>query len=226
MPEQPAPLISGTESRDSGTRSAVGGAESCRGVHHAADKGAVARAGSEAPAASRGAPAAGARSGGLIILGIDPGSVVCGYGVVRASGPDMALLTCGVIRPRPAPIAERLVELYDRVRALATEWRPDEVAVEEPFTRVNARSAFVLGKAQAAAVLAAAHAGVPVFEYSPAAVKQAVTSYGRSDKAQVQEMVRLQFGLTTTPRPADAADALAVALCHLAHRRTAALIKS
>ncbi len=171
-------------------------------------------------------PAAEGTPDALVILGIDPGSVVCGYGVVRASGPDLALLACGVIRPRPSPIAERLVELYDRVRELATEWRPDEVAVEEPFTRVNARSAFVLGKAQAAAVLAAAHAGVPVFEYSPAAVKQAVTSYGRSDKAQVQEMVRLQFGLTTAPRPADAADALAVALCHLAHRRAAALLKS
>jgi crossover junction endodeoxyribonuclease RuvC len=114
---------------------------------------------------------------------------------------------------------ERLADLYDRLRALLQEWRPDELAIEEPFTRVNARSAFILGRAQAAAILAAAHAGVPVFEYPPAAVKRAVTSYGRSDKAQVQEMVRLLFGLPAAPQPPDAADALAVALCHLNHRR-------
>ena len=95
--------------------------------------------------------------------------------------------------------------------------------MEEPFSRVNARSAFVLGKAQAAAMLAAAHAGMPLFEYTPAQVKQAVSGYGRGSKDQIQEMVRLQFGLARAPQPADASDALAVALCHLAYRRTAAL---
>ena len=161
----------------------------------------------------------------LVIAGIDPGSLVTGYGVLRASGADVELLACGAVRLRGGSVAGRLVELYDRLRELVAEWRPDEVAVEEPFTRVNAHSAFVLGKAQAAAVLAAAHAGLPVFEYSPAAVKQAVTSYGRSGKAQVQEMVRLQFGLAVAPQPPDAADALAVALCHVAHRRTMAMVR-
>jgi crossover junction endodeoxyribonuclease RuvC len=162
----------------------------------------------------------------LVVLGIDPGSLVTGYGVVRAVGLEVAVIACGAVRPRPGRVAERLVELYERVRGLIAEFAPDEVAVEEPFTRVNARSAFVLGKAQAAAVLAAAHAGLPVFEYTPAAVKQAVTSYGRSDKAQVQEMVRLQLGLAAAPQPPDAADALAVALCHVAGRRTRALVSA
>jgi crossover junction endodeoxyribonuclease RuvC len=168
-----------------------------------------------------GAPTAAAP---LVVLAIDPGSIVTGYGVVRATGMEVSLLTSGALRPKGRAIASRLTELYDGVRALVEEWRPHEVAIEEPFSRVNARSAFVLGKAQAAAILAAAHAGLPVYEYTPATVKQAVTSYGRSDKAQVQEMVRLQFGLAAPPQPTDAADALAVALCHLAHRRTAALV--
>ncbi len=162
--------------------------------------------------------------GSLVVLGVDPGSTVTGYGVVRADAGGMELLACGVLRPRGGSLVARLLDLYERLRVLVQEWRPDELAIEEPFTRVNARSAFILGKAQAAAILAAAHAGVPVFEYPPAAVKQAVTSYGRSDKAQVQEMVRLLFGLPAPPQPADAADALAVALCHLNHRRTQRLL--
>lgn len=162
--------------------------------------------------------------GRLIILGIDPGSSVTGYGVIRARGMDAELVRCGVVRLRGEGVAGRLVELYDRLCGVIGEWSPDEVALEEPFTRVNPRSAFVLGKAQAVAVLAAAHAGLPVFEYTPAAVKQAVAAYGRASKEQVQEMVRLQLGLAAPPQPADAADALAVALCHLAHRRMSAVI--
>ncbi len=159
----------------------------------------------------------------LLVLGIDPGSVVTGYGVVRVTGATFDLLTCGALRLRGDGVTARLVDLYDRLRDLIAEWSPSEVAVEEPFSRVNARSAFVLGKAQATAILVAAHAGLPVFDYSPASVKQAVTSYGRSGKEQVQEMIRLQFGLAVAPQPADAADAVAVALCHIAHRRIAAL---
>ena len=157
-----------------------------------------------------------------LVLGIDPGSNITGYGLVRSSGSAVELVECGVLRPR-GQIADRLVALYDGLRELIERVHPDEVAIEEPFTRVNAHSAFVLGKAQAVAVLAAAHAARPVHEYTPAEVKQAVTGYGRGDKAQVGEMIRLQFGLAAPPKPADAADALAVALCHLAHRRLAAL---
>jgi crossover junction endodeoxyribonuclease RuvC len=176
----------------------------------------------DAMTAARLTPAPGT---GIIVLGIDPGSVVTGYGIVYASGAEVAMLGCGAVRPKGDSVSQRLLSLYERLRELVAEWSPDEVAIEEPFTRVNAHSAFVLGKAQAAAILAVAHAGLPVFEYTPAAVKQAVASYGRAGKSQVQEMVRLQFGLATAPQPPDAADALAVALCHLAHRRTAAMMR-
>lgn len=167
---------------------------------------------------------ANARSRELVtVVGIDPGSHITGYGVVRADGPSYTMLSCGVIRPKGESAAARLLDLYDRVESLFAEWCPDEVAVEEPFARVNVRSAFVLGRAQAAAILAAARGGIPSFEYTPAAVKQAVASYGRSTKEQMAEMVRLQFGLAVAPTPADASDALAIALCHLAHRRIAGL---
>lgn len=102
--------------------------------------------------------------------------------------------------------------------ALLEDWRVDEFAVERQFVALNASSAFAVGEARAASIVAAALAGIPVFEYTPAEVKQAVTSYGRSGKAQVQEMVRLQFGFERTPEPADAADALAIAICHAALR--------
>lgn len=166
---------------------------------------------------------AGTPADPAIILGIDPGSQVAGYGIVRWDGSRAALLTCGALRPKGADIGARLVALYDGLAALIREWGPHEAAIEEPFTRVNARSAFVLGKAQAALILAAAHARLPVFEYTPAAVKQSVSGYGRGGKEQVGEMVRMQLGLPSVPQPADAADALAVALCHTAHRRIAAM---
>lgn len=159
----------------------------------------------------------------LVILGIDPGSVVTGYGVIRMRDVEPVLVTYGAIRPKGSDVIGRVADLYDRVREVIAEFAPGEVAIEEPFSRVNARSAFVLGKAQAAAILAAAHLGIPVFTYSPAEVKQAVTGYGRGSKEQVQEMIRLLLRMPATPQPADAADALAVALCHQAHRRTAAL---
>jgi crossover junction endodeoxyribonuclease RuvC len=100
-----------------------------------------------------------------------------------------------------------------------------ELAIEQPFVALNTRSAFAIGEARAAAILAAAHVGVAVYQYTPAAVKQAVTGYGRGSKEQVGEMVRLQFGLREAPAPADASDAVAIALCHVAHRRTAQLAR-
>lgn len=148
---------------------------------------------------------------------------MAGYGIVRWDGSRPALVTCGALRPRATDIGARLVALYDGLAALIREWQPHEAAIEEPFTRINARSAFVLGKAQAALILAAAHAGLPIIEYSPATVKQSVSGYGRGGKDQIGEMVRMQLGLATVPQPADAADALAVALCHTAHRRIAAM---
>jgi crossover junction endodeoxyribonuclease RuvC len=105
-------------------------------------------------------------------------------------------------------------------------WRPLEVAVEDPFVAQNARSAFAIGEARAVALLAAAQAGLPVRAYAPAEVKLAVAGYGRSDKAQVQELVRVQLGMSTAAEPVDASDALAVALCHHLRRRTEARLEA
>jgi crossover junction endodeoxyribonuclease RuvC len=159
---------------------------------------------------------------GVIVLGVDPGLRVTGYGVVGAERGTFTLIAHGVIRPRGAT-PERLAAIYAGLHAVVAAYRPSEMAIEQPFVALNTRSAFAIGEARSAAILAAAHAGLVVCEYSPAAVKQAVTGYGRGSKDQVGEMVRLQFRLAAPPSPADAADAIAVALCHLAHRRTAAL---
>ncbi|MGI8551961.1 MAG: crossover junction endodeoxyribonuclease RuvC, partial [Dehalococcoidia bacterium] len=110
------------------------------------------------------------------------------------------------------------LEIYERIGKLIVQWHVDELAVEKQFMALNAASAFAVGEARAVAIIAAALAGIPVFEYTPAEVKQAVTNYGRSSKQQIQEMVRLQFGLAQAPQPADAADALAIAICHSAMR--------
>jgi crossover junction endodeoxyribonuclease RuvC len=117
-----------------------------------------------------------------------------------------------------------LLEIHNAIRGLLSEWQVDEVAIETPFIALNVSSAFVIGEVRAAAILAAASAGIPVFEYSPTEVKQAVTSYGRSGKEQIQEMVRLQFALPSIPKPADAADALAIAICHASRRLMPGLV--
>ncbi|MDI6856749.1 MAG: crossover junction endodeoxyribonuclease RuvC [Dehalococcoidia bacterium] len=157
-----------------------------------------------------------------MVLGIDPGLRVTGFGVLcQTPGSEPSLIDCGALRVNARlPLAERLAYLYDGLRTLIERCQPSEVAVEEPFVAANVRSAMAIGEARALALLAAAQAGVPVCRYSPAEVKQSVTGYGRGSKGQVQEMVRLQLGMTEAPEPQDAADALAVALCHLARCRT------
>lgn len=150
------------------------------------------------------------------ILGIDPGTRVTGYGVVDSRGEEVAFIDCGaLVSDERSPIGERLHYLYLRMGEIIARYRPDAVAVEQPFVARNVRSALAIGRAQAVALLAAAESGVPAREYTPARVKQCVAGYGASGKEQVQEMVRLQLGLRETPHPEDAADALAVALCHL-----------
>jgi crossover junction endodeoxyribonuclease RuvC len=114
---------------------------------------------------------------------------------------------------------ERLHSLYNELSKIIARHKPSEVAIEEPFIGQNAKSAFAIGKAQAIAILAAVNQGLPVYYYSPAKVKQQITSYGQSDKQQVQEMVRVQLGLSELPQPSDAADALAVAMCHIQQKR-------
>lgn len=159
-----------------------------------------------------------------LVLGIDPGLNVCGWGIV-SGGHKPSYVGCGAIRPKTRDsIGLRLLHLHDAIEALIAEHGPSEVAIEEQFVGVlDPRAALAIGQARAAAVLASARAGLDVSFYSPAAVKSAVSGYGQSDKRQMQAMVRMLLALPADPQPADAADALAIALCHLANRRIAAL---
>jgi crossover junction endodeoxyribonuclease RuvC len=150
------------------------------------------------------------------IFGIDPGTVVTGYGIIETGDGEPVFLECGVIKP-PArsSIGERLSFLYKNLMEIISASSPDVIAIEEPFVAKNARTALAIGRAQAVAILSAANCNIPSFEYTPARIKQRVATYGASSKEQVQEMVRLQLGLEYVPEPNDAADALAVALCHM-----------
>ncbi len=150
------------------------------------------------------------------VLGIDPGTVAMGYGIVESRNEEVAPVDYGVLNcPAHSPIGERLSLLYHGLEQIISRYHPDAVAVEQPFVAKNVKSAFAIGRAQAVAILAAANCGIAVCEYTPAQVKQRVANYGASSKEQIQEMVRLQLGLQEIPWPSDAADALAVALCHL-----------
>ncbi|UCH51953.1 MAG: crossover junction endodeoxyribonuclease RuvC [Chloroflexota bacterium] len=159
------------------------------------------------------------------VLGIDPGTVNLGYGVVDEDGDAMTMVACGVLSlPAKVPVERRLSSLYKKLCEVVARYRPDEVAIEEPFVAGNARSALAIGRAQAIAILAAADENLPISRYLPKQVKQRVTTYGGSDKEQVQEMVRLQLGLDQAPQPNDAADALAVAICHLQQKHIEGLL--
>ena len=151
----------------------------------------------------------------MIILGIDPGTVTMGYGIIETRQGEVALVDYGALDcPKRSPIGERLSFLYAELEKIIARARPDAVAVEQPFVAKNVKTALAIGKAQAVAILAAANGGIASYEYTPAQVKQRVANYGASSKEQIQEVVRLQFGLAEVPQPADAADALAVAICH------------
>jgi crossover junction endodeoxyribonuclease RuvC len=152
----------------------------------------------------------------MIILGVDPGTITMGYGVIESRDDEVALIDYGaLVSPERSPAGERLSFLYNGLSGIISRHKPDAVAVEQPFMAKNARSALAIGRAQAVALLAAANRNIPTHEYTPAQVKQRVANYGASSKEQIQEMVRLQLGLSEVPQPNDAADALAVALCHL-----------
>ncbi len=150
------------------------------------------------------------------IFGIDPGSVRTGFGCVECIGSRHALVVCGSLSGPPrATFPDKLKAIHAGLVALLAEHRPDAVAIEDIFHARNARSALKLGEARGVALLAAAEAGVPVTAYAPAAIKRAIVGYGRAEKHQVQQMVKLLLGLEKAPAPHDVADALAVALCHL-----------
>lgn len=153
-------------------------------------------------------------------FGIDPGSERTGYGCVETDGSRHRIVTCGAITsPAAASFPERLLAIHTGLAALLVECRPDCVAIENLFFATNVRSALKLGHARGVAMLAAVEAGMPVFEYTPTEIKRAVVGYGRADKPQVQHMVKLLLGLTAVPTPHDAADALAVAICHVHSQR-------
>ncbi len=159
------------------------------------------------------------------ILGIDPGTVNMGYGIVDTSGGRVALVGCGALASQArSPIGERLRYLYSALMEIIRRYQSDAVAVEQPFVARNVKSALAVGRAQAVAMLAAANQDIPVYEYTPAQVKQRVADWGASSKEQVQKMVSLQLGLAEVPQPSDAADALAVALCHLSETHLDSLL--
>lgn len=154
----------------------------------------------------------------MFVLGIDPGLSRCGYGlVVRSEGTSrLRAEGAGVIETDPAqPQPERLWILQQELRALMAEFRPDAVAVERVFFQVNAKTAMSVGQASGLALAAAAEAGSEVVQYTANEVKQALVGYGSATKEQVQRMVKQVLGLVSEPRPADVADALALAVCHL-----------
>ncbi len=153
------------------------------------------------------------------IFGIDPGSIRTGYGCVETDGSRHRLVTCGVLStPSRATFPQKLQYIHDGLAKLIRSASPECVVIENLFHARNVRSALVLGHARGVAVLAAVEAGLPVVEYTPSEIKLAVSGYGRAEKPQLQQMVKMLLGLDTAPSPHDAADALAVAICH-AHAR-------
>jgi crossover junction endodeoxyribonuclease RuvC len=149
-------------------------------------------------------------------FGIDPGSERTGYGCVETAGSRHRVVTCGAIATSAtASFADKLLQIHQQLTTIIHECQPDWVAIENLFYAVNVRSALKLGHARGVAMLAAVEAGVPVFEYTPAEIKSAVVGYGRAEKHQVQHMVKMLLGLAAPPSPHDAADALAVAICHV-----------
>jgi len=149
------------------------------------------------------------------VLGIDTGSRVTGYGVIEIDGADCVFVDSGVIRLNPEDaLALRLRTIHERVVSVIADLKPDEAAFESVFHSANVQSALKLGHARGVCIHAAAASDVPVFEYSPAEVKIAVTGYGRAEKPQVQQMVRALLKLVDWSAPYDASDALAVAICH------------
>jgi len=160
------------------------------------------------------------------IFGIDPGSERTGYGCVASDGSRHRLLTSGVLTPPPrALLPDRLLVIHTGLTALIAEYRPDCVAIENIFHAKNVRSALRLGHARGVALLAASAAGVPIVEYTPAEIKRAVVGFGRAEKPQVGQMVKTLLGLPAAPSPHDAADAVAVAICHI-HSSTGAIAEA
>lgn len=151
----------------------------------------------------------------MIIMGIDPGFAITGFGVLNYYKNCFKVLDFGtVVTKAHTPLAHRLLLLEEELVQLIEKYKPDAISLEELFFNNNAKTALKVGQGRGVALLCAARAKIPVYEYTPLQVKQGVTGYGRADKKQVQQMVKILLGLPAIPKPDDAADALAVAICH------------
>ncbi len=151
----------------------------------------------------------------MIILGIDPGYAIVGVGVVEYVGNKFRTLEYNAITtPAGMPTVERLQKIYQEMNIYIDKYSPDAMAIEELFFNSNQKTAINVAQARGVLLVAAANRNIPINEYTPLQVKQAVTGYGRADKAQIQQMVKMMLGLNAIPKPDDAADALAIAICH------------
>jgi crossover junction endodeoxyribonuclease RuvC len=160
----------------------------------------------------------------MIVLGIDPGTAITGYGLVREeNGQAVAVAYGAITTPSDLPLPDRLQLLQRDLAAIIEQHRPDQSAVEQLFFNKNVRTALAVGHARGVVLLTLAQANVPIYEYTPLEVKLAVTGSGRADKAQVQHMVKLLLSLSKIPKPDDVADALAIAVCHLHSARLTTL---
>jgi crossover junction endodeoxyribonuclease RuvC len=161
----------------------------------------------------------------MLILGIDPGTAITGWGVVERDGDSLALVDYGTVRTsQGSPLAERLQIIYRELSQILSTHSLDAVAVEKLFFSKNVRTALAVGQARGVTLLAIADAGLPLHEYTPLEVKQSVSGYGRASKEQVQKLVQILLGLDFIPEPDDAADAIAVAICHLHSARLEAMV--
>jgi crossover junction endodeoxyribonuclease RuvC len=161
-----------------------------------------------------------------LVLGIDPGTAITGYGLVWGEGDDLRLVDYGtIITSSDESQPQRLQEIYRQLTTLIQERQPAAAAVEKLFFSRNVRTALSVGQARGVALLAMANAALEIHEYTPLEVKQAVVGYGRATKEQVQEMVRVLLGLDSVPQPDDAADAIAVAICHIHSARMRGLAR-
>lgn len=149
------------------------------------------------------------------ILGIDPGYAISGYAIVDYEGNKFKVVKYGVVRtPSKMQMQKRLNKLFDKYSEIIQTYKPDHVAIEELFFNKNVKTAIAVGQARGVHIVAASQNNVPVYEYTPLQVKQGVVGYGRAEKTQVQEMVKLLLNLKSIPKPDDAADALAISICH------------
>jgi crossover junction endodeoxyribonuclease RuvC len=161
----------------------------------------------------------------MLVLGIDPGTAITGWGIVEQDGDSLALVDHGTVTTtQGAPLPERLQVIYRELGQILSTHRPDVVAVEKLFFSKNARTALAVGHARGVVLLAIADAGLPLHEYTPLEVKQSVSGYGRASKEQVQKLVQILLGLDFIPEPDDAADAIAVAICHIHSARLEAMV--